>query len=124
MTDPAKLGRPSAAEIPRPGSSGEGALRHAGRTFLLALYTGLRSLKLYPIENATARKALDDLQVAATGLLVSEADIELRLSGDFLFLNATRLRLELENYASFSYILAMFRTFDIGTQITVCNSFL
>jgi HD-GYP domain-containing protein (c-di-GMP phosphodiesterase class II) len=115
MTDGAKAGRPSSAEAPRPGSSGEGALRHAGRSFLLALYAGLRSLKLYPIENATAQKALDDLQAGATSLLAVEEEIELRLSGDFLFLNATRLRLELENYASFSYILAMFRTFDIGT---------
>ncbi len=114
MTD-STAGRSPAPDSPRPGSGGEGALRHAGRGFLLAFYTGLRSLKLYPIENATAQKALDDLQAAAGSLLATEEDIELRLSGDFLFLNGTRLRLELENYASFSYILAMFRSFNIGT---------
>jgi HD-GYP domain-containing protein (c-di-GMP phosphodiesterase class II) len=115
MTEPTRPStRAATPEAPRPGS-GEGALRHSGRGFLLALYTGLRSLKLYPIENATAQKALDDLQAAAVNLLASEEEIELRISGDFLFINATRLRLELENYASFSYILATFASFDIGT---------
>ena len=115
MSDPHRASARTPHPDPARPGSGEGALRHSGRAFLLALYTGLRSLKLYPIENATAQKALDDLQAAAVNLLASEEEIELRISGDFLFINATRLRLELENYASFSYILAMFATFDIGT---------
>lgn len=106
--------RPSTAAESR-GEGNEGALRHAGRAFLLALYTGLRSLKLYPIENATAQKALDELLLASQSLLSVEDEIEVRVSGDFMFINATRLRLELENYASFSHILATFRTFNIGT---------
>ncbi|MEO7984893.1 MAG: HD domain-containing phosphohydrolase [Gemmatimonadales bacterium] len=92
----------------------DGQLRHGGRTLLLALYTALRSLKLYPVENATVQKALDDLDVAGKSLLEVEADLELRLAGDFIFVNATRLRLELDNYASFSHILTMLRAFDIG----------
>src|SRR2546422_1225541 len=39
----------------------DGFLRHAGRDFLIVLYTAFRSLKLYPIENAQVQKALDDL---------------------------------------------------------------
>ena len=92
----------------------EGQLRHGGRALLLAIYTALRSLKLYPVENATVQKALDDLETAARALLAVESDLELRLAGDFIFVNATRLRLELDNYASFSHILAMLRAFDIG----------
>jgi len=92
----------------------EGQLRHGGRALLLAIYTALRSLKLYPVENATVQKALDDLEAAARSLLAVESDLELRLAGDFIFVNATRLRLELDNYASFSHILAMLRAFDIG----------
>jgi HD-GYP domain-containing protein (c-di-GMP phosphodiesterase class II) len=92
----------------------EGQLRHGGRVLLLALYTALRSLKLYPVENATVQKALDELDVAARALLAVENDLELRMAGDFIFVNATRLRLELDNYASFSHILAMLRTFEIG----------
>jgi HD-GYP domain-containing protein (c-di-GMP phosphodiesterase class II) len=97
---------------PRPAA--EGQLRQGGRALLLAVYTALRSLKLYPIENATVQKALDDLDATAQALLAIEHDLEIRLAGDFIFVNATRLRLELDNYASFSHILAMLRTFDIG----------
>jgi len=92
----------------------EGQLRHGGRALLLAIYTALRSLKLYPVENATVQKALDDLETAARALLAVESDLELRLAGDFIFVNATRLRLELDNYASFSHILAVLRALDIG----------
>jgi HD-GYP domain-containing protein (c-di-GMP phosphodiesterase class II) len=92
----------------------EGQLRQGGRALLLAFYTALRSLKLYPIENATVQKALDDLDATAQALLAVENDLEIRLAGDFIFVNATRLRLELDNYASFSHVLAMLRTFEVG----------
>jgi HD-GYP domain-containing protein (c-di-GMP phosphodiesterase class II) len=92
----------------------DGQLRQGGRAFLLDLYATLRSLKLYPVENATVQKALDDLDNAGRSLLAVEAELELRLAGDFIFVNATRLRLELDNYASFSHILTVLRAFDIG----------
>jgi HD-GYP domain-containing protein (c-di-GMP phosphodiesterase class II) len=92
----------------------ESALRAGGRSFLLALYTALRSLKLYPVENATVQKALDDLQGVAGGLLRADPEVEVRLAGDFIFVNQTRLRLELDNYAAFSHILALFRGFEVG----------
>jgi HD-GYP domain-containing protein (c-di-GMP phosphodiesterase class II) len=92
----------------------DGFLRHSGRALLLAMYAALRSLKLYPVENATAQKSLDDLQTAGRVLLDAGGEIEIRLSGDFIFVNGTRLRLELDNYASFSHILAVFRSTDIG----------
>ena len=59
-----------------------------------------------PVENATVQKALDDLQAAADGAPRTEGELEIRLSGEFIFVNGTRLRLELDNYASFSHILA------------------
>jgi HD-GYP domain-containing protein (c-di-GMP phosphodiesterase class II) len=94
--------------------SGDAFLRHAGRGLLLAMYAALRSLKLYPIENATAQKSLDDLLIASNALLEPMGEIEVRLSGDFIFVNGTRLRLELDNYASFSHLLAIFRSVDLG----------
>ena len=90
-------------------------LRHDGRGLLLALYAALRSLKLYPLENTTVQKALDDLLSSGEQLLGGEEDVEIRASGDFLFVNDTRLRLELDNYASFSQVLGLLRTFEIGT---------
>jgi HD-GYP domain-containing protein (c-di-GMP phosphodiesterase class II) len=90
-------------------------LRHAGREFLVVLYTALRSLKLYPIENAQVQKALDDLAASTRRLLEVERELELRVQGEFIFVNSTRLRLDLENYASFSHVLAVVRQCGIGT---------
>jgi HD-GYP domain-containing protein (c-di-GMP phosphodiesterase class II) len=101
------------AEPARAGAS-EGRLRQGGRQLLLTLYTALRSLKLYPVENATVQKALEDLDATARALVAVESDLELRMAGDFIFVNATRLRLELDNYAAFSHILAALRGFSIG----------
>ncbi len=95
-------------------AASDGFVRQAGRGLLLALYSALRSLKLYPVENATVQKALDDLQAATATITGVEGDVELRLSGDFIFVNSTRLRLELDNYASFSFILKTLRAFEIG----------
>ncbi|HEU4587242.1 MAG TPA: HD domain-containing phosphohydrolase [Gemmatimonadales bacterium] len=106
---------PEAAARAAGDTSADVRLRQAGRSLLLELYTALRSLKLYPVENATVQKALDDLDRSTRGLLETEGEIEMRLAGDFIFVNATRLRLELDNYAAFSHILTQFRTFDIGT---------
>jgi HD-GYP domain-containing protein (c-di-GMP phosphodiesterase class II) len=92
----------------------EGQLRQGGRALLLDFYTALRSLKLYPVENATVQKALADLDATTRALLAIESDLEIRLAGDFIFVNATRLRLELDNYASFSHILVVLRAFEIG----------
>jgi HD-GYP domain-containing protein (c-di-GMP phosphodiesterase class II) len=105
---------PDAASGQDAAATGEARLRQAGRELLLALYTALRSLKLYPLENATVQKSLDDLHAAAGALLKAEGDLEIRLAGDFIFVNATRLRLELDNYASFSHVMTLFRAFDIG----------
>jgi HD-GYP domain-containing protein (c-di-GMP phosphodiesterase class II) len=92
----------------------DGFLRLAGREFLVVLYTAFRSLKLYPIENAQVQKALDELAAATKHLLDVERELEVRLQGEFIFVNSTRLRLDLDNYASFSHILGVFRHCGIG----------
>src|SRR5438094_9917800 len=104
-------GRPSIAETV---ATTDGFLRLAGREFLIFLYTALRSLKLYPIENAQVQRALDDLASATKHLLEVERELELRLQGEFIFVNSTRLRLDLDNYASFSHILSVFRQCGVG----------
>jgi HD-GYP domain-containing protein (c-di-GMP phosphodiesterase class II) len=104
--------QPVEAENGRPAP--EGQLRQGGRSLLLALYAALRSLKLYPLENTTVQNSLEDLHTTALKLMEVEGDLEIRMAGDFIFVNATRLRVELDNYASFSHILAIFRAFDIG----------
>jgi len=92
----------------------DGFLRHAGRDFLIVLYTAFRSLKLYPLENAQVQKALDDLTQTTQHLLDVEKELELRLQGEFIFVNSTRLRIDLDNYASFSHILGVLGQCGIG----------
>jgi len=107
-------GGPPKQSIAETVQATDGFLRHAGREFLVVLYTAFRSLKLYPVENAQVQKALDDLAATTKHLLDVEKELELRLQGEFLFVNATRLRLDLDNYASFSHILAVLRQCGIG----------
>jgi HD-GYP domain-containing protein (c-di-GMP phosphodiesterase class II) len=92
----------------------EGYLRGAGREFLVMLYAALRSLKLYPLENPVVQKALDDLAGAAQGIVEREQEIEVRLTGEFIFVNSTRLRLDLDNYASFSHVLSLLKGAGVG----------
>src|SRR5438309_4021334 len=92
----------------------DGFLRHAGREFLVVLYTAFRYLKLYPLENDQVQKALDDLWATTKHLLEVEKELEVRLQGEFIFVNSTRLRLDLDNYASFSHILSVLHQCGIG----------
>ncbi len=93
----------------------ERVLRQGGRDFIVAFYTALRSLKLYPVENAQVQRALDDLTAAAKTVLVVEEEMEIRIAGEFVFVNSTRLRLGLDNYASFSHVLGILRQCGVGT---------
>jgi HD-GYP domain-containing protein (c-di-GMP phosphodiesterase class II) len=93
---------------------GDAFIRQRGRDFLFTLYGSLRALKLYPPENAVVQKALQELQALGDHVFAREQELEVRASHEFIFLNSTRLRLDLENYASFSRILAIFREGGIG----------
>lgn len=96
------------------GDGGDAYLRRAGRGFIFALHAALRSIKLYPLENAAVQRSLDELAAVAADLVKSQGEVEVRASSEFVFVNATRLRLDLDNYASFSHLLGLFRTNGIG----------
>jgi HD-GYP domain-containing protein (c-di-GMP phosphodiesterase class II) len=89
-------------------------IRGAGREYLVMLYTALRSLKLYPLENPVVQKALDDLTHTAQAVIGREQELELRVAGEFIFVNSTRLRLDLDNYASFSHVLGILHGAGVG----------
>lgn len=93
---------------------GDAYIRRRGRPFIYTLYGALRSIKLYPVENAAVQKALEDLATIAQEIIAHEHDLEFRVSGEFIFLNSTRLRLDLDNYASFSYLLSLCRGAGVG----------
>jgi len=96
-------------------STDESTVRRAGRHLILAAYGALRAVKLYPVENVAVQKALAEVAAQSRELATSEGELELRISGEFLFVNQTRLRLELDNFASFSHLLSVFRACGIGS---------
>jgi len=92
----------------------DGFIRGAGRALLVQIYTALRSLKLYPLENSQVQKSLDELVVSVNDILAREHEIEVRVTGEFIFVNQTRLRLDLDNYASFSHVLSIVKAVGVG----------
>lgn len=103
-------------------TGGEGFVREAGRNFILAMYGALRNLKLYPPENAVVQGALSELARVAEELWRVEGDLDFRVAGEFIFVNTTRLRLDLDNYTTFSYLLNAFRSCGIGELRVVGNA--
>jgi len=95
--------------------SEEVVLRQGGRDFLLAFYAALKNLRLYPVENVQVQRALDDVHARATVLLQVEPEMEVKLAGEFIFVNSTRLRIGLDNYSSFSHILSTMGQCGIGS---------
>jgi len=90
-------------------------LQERGRKILGALHAGLRALKFYPLENVTVQQALDDLHRLVTTLQESEGEVEVRVVGDFFFLNETRLRLDLSNYATFGVFARALSAHGVGS---------
>ncbi len=93
---------------------GEGTVRKIGRTWVTAFYVALRNLKMYPLENAVVQKGLEDLTKLSAELIDGDGECEFRLAGEFLFLNATRMKLDLDNYTSFSFLLNRCRDAGVG----------
>ncbi len=119
MTAGAKPAAPRAREgVSNPHrneASSDAAIRRSGRAFIVTFYGALRAIKLYPLENDAVQKALEDLTHASRTLLGQEKELEFRASGEFIFINATRLRLDVDNYTSFSNLLSLFRASGIGS---------
>src|SRR6476469_10765642 len=92
----------------------DGFVRKMGREFLLAIYGALRTVKMYPPDNPVVQKTMQEVVRLSNELLRNEREVELRVSGEFIFINATRLRLDLENYASFSRIISAFKDAGVG----------
>jgi len=103
-----------------PDSSSDAVVRRAGRQLIFVFYGALRAIKLYPVENAAVEKALSELTNQSRELLSSQGELEIRMAGEFIFINQTRLRLALDNFGSFSHLLALFRGSGVGS-VTVAK---
>jgi HD-GYP domain-containing protein (c-di-GMP phosphodiesterase class II) len=93
---------------------GEGHLQPLGRALVSAINASAQSLKLYPIENATVQNVVEELRRVIARVLEREGVFDLRLVGDFLFLNDARLRLDLSDYAAFAQVTALLAKHGIG----------
>ncbi len=104
----------------RPSSSGaahdagDAAVRAGGRVLVQAFCGAMRSMRLYPADNPVVQKAAHDLQAAAAALSSDDGGMELRIAGEFLFVNHTRLRLDLDNYAMIAYLIVQCRASGTG----------
>ena len=92
----------------------ESVHRLQGREFVAHFGATLRILKMYPLENAQAQRALSQLAEAARKLLQVDAILEMQVTGEFVFINRTRLRLALDQSASLGSVLNTFRQGGIG----------
>ena len=85
-----------------------------GRRFLAGFYASLRALKFYPVENETVQHAITDFHQLVSELVEREGSVELRVVGEFFFLNETRLRLDLSNYSTFGNVSRTLHDHGIG----------
>lgn len=107
--------RPSALATSQGDSGSDAFIRRSGKALIIALYAALRAIRLYPLENAAVVKSIEELTSLCAELLQHEQEFEIRVSGEFVFINGVRLRLDLDNYASFSHLLSVFKGAGIGT---------
>ena len=89
-------------------------VRQSGRALLLAIHGAGRALKLYPLENVAVQRALDDLVAQSVSMVSLEGQVDIQLSGEFIFINEIRLRLGLDNFAAFSGFVAMLKDAGVG----------
>jgi HD-GYP domain-containing protein (c-di-GMP phosphodiesterase class II) len=113
----ARAAMQTGASAPEAEKSDDSFVRRAGRDLIRDLYAALRAVKLYPVENAAVQKALAELAARAGDIVSHEDELQLRASGEFIFVNAIRLRIDLDNYASFSHILGMLKASGIGSLL-------
>jgi HD-GYP domain-containing protein (c-di-GMP phosphodiesterase class II) len=85
-----------------------------GRRLLIAFYGALSALKLYPVENETVQQALTELHGLVDRIVQVDGSAEVRVVGDFFFLNETRLRLDLSNFATFGSFASALHAHGIG----------
>jgi HD-GYP domain-containing protein (c-di-GMP phosphodiesterase class II) len=90
------------------------SLQEEGRKLLSALYSSLNALRLYPVENETVQQAITELHSLVHRIGSAEGSVEVRVVGDFFFLNETRLRLDLSNFSTFGSFARALQDHGIG----------
>jgi HD-GYP domain-containing protein (c-di-GMP phosphodiesterase class II) len=81
------------------------------------MYGALRALKFYPLENDVVQQALEEVHGVTGAILAREGLVELKVMGDFFFLNESRLRLDLRNFSTFGSFARALREHRIGQVV-------
>jgi HD-GYP domain-containing protein (c-di-GMP phosphodiesterase class II) len=92
----------------------EGFLQPLGRALAVTFHAAAQSLRIYPLENATVQKTLEEMMKIIRRLLEREGELELSSVGEFIFINDARLRLDLSDYAAFSFVTSSLQRHGIG----------
>jgi HD-GYP domain-containing protein (c-di-GMP phosphodiesterase class II) len=93
----------------------EGLIRQTGKEFVVAFYTAIRSLKMYPLTNDQTQRAIDELTASAEKVLGVEAELEFKVTGNFVFINGTRMRHDLDSLALFTIVIETLIKHGVGT---------
>lgn len=99
----------------RPLVRGDGTLQASGRAVLSSFHSAAQALKLYPAENTAVQNAIADLHRSVERVVENEGVMELRVAGEFIFLNDARLRFELSSYATITFVARALDNHGIGT---------
>ncbi len=94
--------------------SGDPQAQRTARGFVVALHGAVRAVRLYPVENSAVQKAIAELGHAVERVELADGQCRLRRVGDYVFVNETRLRLTLDNYAAVAYVLGLLREAGLG----------
>ncbi len=60
-----------------------GEVQDVGGKLLTGIHVIIRSMRLYPVENAQVQQSIDDLQERMVAFLEREGAFELHIAGDF-----------------------------------------
>lgn len=92
----------------------DGHAQRLARGFVVGLHAAVRAVRLYPVENVAVQKAISELTASASRVVSAESECVLCRFGDYLFVNDTRLRLTLDNYAAVVYVMNLLREAGVG----------
>lgn len=105
---------PAAAGLREGAPGADSFVRRTGKMLIVALHGALRAIELYPAENAAVQRAVVELVNAADALIARDHDVTLRTSGQVMFVNDVRLRLELDSYRAFTQVLTLLHASGVG----------
>ena len=86
-----------------------------GRKILTAFYGAMSALKLYPVENETVQTALTELHGLIERIVRNDGAAEVRVVGDFFFLNENRVRLDATSVSTSGSFSRALQDHGIGT---------